>query len=84
MVNVAVQLEILQRHPVIRQAAAARGLTVSGLFFDISTACVLEVTTDSISEIGRGPLKGAIDADRGKSGSTGIRPTRSPARSRTA
>ncbi|WP_280295875.1 bifunctional SulP family inorganic anion transporter/carbonic anhydrase [Nocardia abscessus] len=50
MVNVAVQLEILQRHPVIRQAAAARGLTVSGLFFDISTACVLEVTTDSVSE----------------------------------
>ncbi|MFE7740730.1 SulP family inorganic anion transporter [Nocardia sp. NPDC057455] len=50
MVNVAVQLEILQRHPVIRQAATARGLTVSGLFFDISTACVLEVTTDGISE----------------------------------
>ncbi|MGY2093623.1 carbonic anhydrase, partial [Nocardia gipuzkoensis] len=50
IVNVAVQLEILQRHPVIRQATAARGLTVSGLFFDISTACVLEVTTDGISE----------------------------------
>ncbi|MGK8507025.1 bifunctional SulP family inorganic anion transporter/carbonic anhydrase [Nocardia asiatica] len=50
MVNVAVQLETLRRHPVIRQAAATRGLTVSGLFFDISTACVLEVTTQGISE----------------------------------
>ncbi|RDI50525.1 hypothetical protein DFR68_1051, partial [Nocardia mexicana] len=28
-----------------------RGLTVSGLFFDIATACVLEVTVDGISEI---------------------------------
>ncbi|BDT90628.1 putative transmembrane carbonic anhydrase [Nocardia sputorum] len=50
MVNVAVQLEILQRHPVVRQAAAARGLTVSGLFFDISTACMLEITTDGVNE----------------------------------
>ncbi|MGK8557568.1 SulP family inorganic anion transporter [Nocardia gipuzkoensis] len=51
MVNVAVQLDTLQRHPVIRQAVADRGLTVSGLFFDISTACVLEVTAEGISEI---------------------------------
>ncbi|MEV0028057.1 bifunctional SulP family inorganic anion transporter/carbonic anhydrase [Nocardia sp. NPDC050793] len=51
MVNVAVQLETLQRHPVIRQAVAHRGLTVSGLFFDISTACVLEVAAEGISEI---------------------------------
>ncbi|WP_083863774.1 SulP family inorganic anion transporter [Nocardia exalbida] len=50
MVNVAVQLETLRRHPVIRRAADARGLTVSGLFFDISTACMLEVTTDGVSE----------------------------------
>lgn len=51
MVNVAVQLETLQHHPVMREAVAERGLTVSGLFFDISTACVLEVTADGISQI---------------------------------
>ncbi|WP_040777710.1 hypothetical protein [Nocardia pneumoniae] len=51
MVNVAVRMEILQRHPVIRQAVADRGLTVSCLFFDIASACVLEVTADGISEI---------------------------------
>ncbi|WP_280385077.1 SulP family inorganic anion transporter [Nocardia wallacei] len=51
MVNVAVQLETLQRHPVVSRAVAERGLTVSGLFFDIATACVLEVTADGISEI---------------------------------
>ncbi|WP_327099658.1 hypothetical protein OIE68_13180 [Nocardia vinacea] len=51
MVNVAVQLETLQHHPVMRGAVAERGLTVSGLFFDISTACVLEVTADGISQM---------------------------------
>lgn len=71
MVNVAVQLEILQRHPVIRQAAAARGLTVSGLFFDISTACMIEITTDGVNEFidqvaepvmvtGRGPVRRSV------------------------
>ncbi|WP_187688292.1 SulP family inorganic anion transporter [Nocardia wallacei] len=51
MVNVAVQLQTLQAHPVIRRAIAERGLTVSGLFFDISTANVLEVTAEGISDI---------------------------------
>ncbi|MBF6170204.1 SulP family inorganic anion transporter [Nocardia blacklockiae] len=55
MVNVAVQVETLQAHPVIRQAVAERGLTVSGLFFDISSANVLEVTAEGISEIADQP-----------------------------
>ncbi|MGW4325265.1 SulP family inorganic anion transporter [Nocardia sp. NPDC004573] len=66
IVNVAVQLEMLQRHPVIRQAAATRGLTVSGLFFDISTACVLEVTTDDISEFTDQPAEPVIVTDRAR------------------
>ncbi|WP_067815175.1 SulP family inorganic anion transporter [Nocardia inohanensis] len=51
MVNVAMQLEILHAHPVVRRAMIDRGLTVTGLFFDIGTARVLEVTTDGLSEI---------------------------------
>ncbi|MBF6467364.1 bifunctional SulP family inorganic anion transporter/carbonic anhydrase [Nocardia beijingensis] len=66
IVNVAVQLEMLQRHPVIRQAAATRGLTVSGLFFDISTACVLEVTTDDISEFTDQPAEPVIVTERAR------------------
>jgi carbonic anhydrase len=66
MVNVAVQLETLQRHPVIRHAATSRGLTVSGLFFDISTACVLRVTTDDISEFTDQPAEPVIVTRRAR------------------
>ncbi|GAB4587047.1 SulP family inorganic anion transporter [Nocardia sp. IFM 10818] len=51
MVNVALQLETLYNHPVVRRAVHERGVTVSGLFFDIGTARVLEVTADGIAEI---------------------------------
>ncbi|MEG8181435.1 hypothetical protein GZH49_23315 [Nocardia terpenica] len=51
MVNVAVQLEALARHPVVRRAMLARGVVLSGLFFDISTARVLEITIDGVDEI---------------------------------
>ncbi|MFI6866536.1 SulP family inorganic anion transporter [Nocardia sp. NPDC050406] len=51
MVNVAVQVETLLTHPVVRQAVLDRGVKVSGLFFDIATARVLEVTADGIAEI---------------------------------
>ncbi|MBF6332019.1 SulP family inorganic anion transporter [Nocardia transvalensis] len=51
MVNIAVQLETLNSHPVVQQAIAERGVNVSGLYFDIGTARVLEVTTDGIAEI---------------------------------
>jgi carbonic anhydrase len=54
MVNVAVQLETLRAHPVVRRADATRGVTVSGLFFDIATARVLEVTTEGVAEIADG------------------------------
>ncbi|WP_067859725.1 SulP family inorganic anion transporter [Nocardia shimofusensis] len=52
MVNVAVQLATLHRHPAVRRAVAERGVTVSGLFFDIATARVIEVTAEGIAAIG--------------------------------
>lgn len=51
MVNVAMQLETLQRHPAVRKAVAERGVTVSGLFFDIASARVIEVTVNGIAHI---------------------------------
>ncbi|MET8653981.1 MULTISPECIES: SulP family inorganic anion transporter [Nocardia] len=51
MVNVATQLETLHRHPAVRAAIAERGVTVSGLFFDIASARVIEVTVDGLAHI---------------------------------
>ncbi|APA97929.1 SulP family inorganic anion transporter [Nocardia seriolae] len=51
MVNVAVQLETLYAHPVVRRGVEERGVVLSGLFFDIATARVVEVTVDGIGEI---------------------------------
>ncbi|MFE9783846.1 SulP family inorganic anion transporter [Nocardia salmonicida] len=51
MVNVAVQLETLGRNPAVRRAVAERGLVLSGLFFDIAGARVLEVTVDGVGAI---------------------------------
>ncbi|MFE3752675.1 SulP family inorganic anion transporter [Nocardia tengchongensis] len=51
MVNVAVQLETLYAHPVVRRGVQERGVVLSGLFFDIATARVVEVTVDGIAEI---------------------------------
>lgn len=43
IVNVAVQVERLTRHPILATAVAAADLQVIGIFFDISTARVYEV-----------------------------------------
>ncbi|WP_194824479.1 SulP family inorganic anion transporter [Nocardia sp. XZ_19_231] len=51
MVNVAVQLETLGRNPAVRRAVIERGLVLSGLFFDIAGARVLEVTVDGVGAI---------------------------------
>ncbi|TLG16350.1 carbonic anhydrase [Nocardia cyriacigeorgica] len=51
MVNIAVQLEHVQQHPVVSRAVAERGVTVSGLFFDIASARVIEVSVDGIAHI---------------------------------
>ncbi|MET9284073.1 bifunctional SulP family inorganic anion transporter/carbonic anhydrase [Nocardia beijingensis] len=52
MVNVAVQVETLHAHPVVRRGIEERGVTVSGLFFDLATARVIEVMVDGIAEFG--------------------------------
>jgi carbonic anhydrase len=51
MVNVAVQIETLSAHPVVRRGIEARGVVLSGLFFDIATARVLAITPDGIADI---------------------------------
>ncbi|MBF4998705.1 bifunctional SulP family inorganic anion transporter/carbonic anhydrase [Nocardia sp. BSTN01] len=51
MVNVAVQIETLAAHPVVRRGIEARGVVLSGLFFDIATARVLAITPDGIADI---------------------------------
>ncbi|MQY28943.1 SulP family inorganic anion transporter [Nocardia aurantia] len=51
MVNVAVQLETLAAHPVVRRAMTERGVVLSGLFFDISSARVMEITPSGIGHI---------------------------------
>lgn len=60
MVNVAVQLERLQRHPGVREALRSRGLHVTGLFYDIATAQVLQVTPEGISHLDPLP-RAAVD-----------------------
>ncbi|MFI5776049.1 SulP family inorganic anion transporter [Nocardia sp. NPDC051570] len=51
MVNVAVQLETLARHPVVCRGIVERGVVLSGLFFDIATARVIRIKVDGIAEI---------------------------------
>lgn len=51
MVNIAVQLENLHRHPSVRRAVEERGVTVSGLFFDIASARLIQVHVDGIAPI---------------------------------
>ncbi|MGF6882598.1 carbonic anhydrase [Nocardia sp. GAS34] len=53
MVNVAVQLDILAGHPVVSRGIRERAVVLSGLFFDIPTARVIEITADGIAEFGK-------------------------------
>lgn len=51
MVNVAVQLERLQRHGGLGKALRADEVHVTGLFYDIATARVLQITPAGISHL---------------------------------
>jgi carbonic anhydrase len=51
MVNVAVQLDRLRRHPGLQEALQAGRVHVAGLFYDIATARVLRITPDGISHL---------------------------------
>lgn len=48
IVNVALQVQTLQRHPVVGRAVADGRMRVAGLFFDIATARVVTVTTSGV------------------------------------
>lgn len=50
LVNVARQLDTLAAYPAVREAIEGRGVAVSGLFFDLATARVIEVRPDGIAE----------------------------------
>ncbi|QLY29182.1 SulP family inorganic anion transporter [Nocardia huaxiensis] len=62
IVNVAMQLETLHFHPAVRRAIHERGVTVTGLFFDIGSARVLEVGRDGLSEISDAELSALAEA----------------------
>jgi carbonic anhydrase len=49
MVNVAVQLQTLTRHRVVGRANAEGRLRITGLFFDIPSARVLQIGTKEIT-----------------------------------
>jgi carbonic anhydrase len=51
MVNVAVQLERLQRHGNLQDAVRNGDIHVTGLFYDLATARVLQITPTGISHL---------------------------------
>jgi carbonic anhydrase len=60
MVNVAVQLERLQRHASLQDAVRNGDVHVTGLFYDIATARVLQVTPTGISHLDPLPQAGEL------------------------
>lgn len=49
IVNVAVQMQTLQRHPLVGRAIADGRVRVVGMFFDIPTARVIDVTATGVT-----------------------------------
>lgn len=64
VVNVAKQVEILSRHHLVGRAAAEARLRIIGLYFDIRTAQVYEVTQTGIHLAGVGHhVSGLLDRE---------------------
>lgn len=59
IVNVSKQVETLSRHPLVGKASAEGRLRIVGLFFDIPTARVFEVTGTDVRPAGVGRGVGA-------------------------
>lgn len=55
MVNVAVQVQTLGRHPLVGEAVAEGRVRVAGMFFDIPSARVLEITSTGVSYLDHVP-----------------------------
>ena len=53
MVNVAVQLENLQRHPLMGPAVASGRVHLAGVFYDLSTARVIWITAEGLDHLDR-------------------------------
>lgn len=70
MVNVAIQLEQLGRHHSLQQALRSGELHLTGLFYDIATAQVLQVTPAGISHLD--PLPRTPDGAGRTSAGTGV------------
>lgn len=51
MVNVAVQLQTLQQHPIVGAAMTDGRVHIAGLFFDIRTARVLAISNTAVTEL---------------------------------
>jgi carbonic anhydrase len=51
MVNVALQVETLSRHPLVEKPHRRGGLDVFGVFYDIPTAAVLRITPTAIDSL---------------------------------
>lgn len=49
IVNVAIQVQTLTRHPLVGRAIADGRLRVAGLFFDITTARVIDVSSTGVA-----------------------------------
>ncbi|MET4096077.1 carbonic anhydrase [Arthrobacter sp. UYCu712] len=75
MVNVAVQLERLQRHHSLQEALRAGRLHLTGLFYDIATAQVLQVITARISHLDPVPRNAGNAYDAGTAGNAGPAPS---------
>jgi carbonic anhydrase len=61
MVNVALQVETLTRHPLVEEPHQRGGLDVFGVFYDISSATVLRIgptTIDTLELVSPAPSGG--------------------------
>jgi len=56
MVNVAIQLQNLEKHPSIGPAVAAGRVHLAGMFYDLATARVIWITADGIDHMQRDHL----------------------------
>jgi len=61
MVNVAIQLENLERHPRVGPAVADGSIHLAGVFYDLATARVIRITPDGIDHLDGAVLEAAAD-----------------------
>jgi len=60
MVNVAIQLQNLERHPRVGPAVAAGKVHLAGVFYDLATARVIRITAEGIDHMVRVEAPAAV------------------------